>query len=122
MQIYPRNARTYPIILSIVAHVLTRRPGCEDTMRQFMILPHDGDGAQQLTSAAWLRSSRNLMTSTTPPLSLGAFVNHKRCVNMHRTHSTDQGCWFSMSLLSYTVALSGIQRQGSSCLFSGLLT
>jgi len=64
------------------------------------------------------------MTSTTPPPFLGAFVDHKRCVTMHRAHH-GLGVFklvHGMSLLSYTVALAGIRRQGSPGPFSDLST
>jgi len=67
------------------ARVRSCGPVYEDIMRQLVILPHNGDGAPQLTSAAWLRSTRNLMTSTTPPAFLGAFLKHQRCVTAHAT-------------------------------------
>jgi hypothetical protein len=88
-------------------------------MRQLMILPHDhgGDGTQQLTCAACSRSSRNLMTSTSPPAFLGTFVNHNASHSYHRLRVFVNG----MSLLSYTVELPGIQRQVLPCPFSGPL-
>ena len=124
MKIHSRNARTYPIILSIVAHVLSCRPLCEDTMRQLVILPHDRDRAQQVTSAAWLRSSWNLMTSATPPAFLGAFVVISDAPPVTCIAPTPRvrgpGPRYEPPL--FTVTLSGIRRQGPPCPFSGLST